>query len=117
MSYTCWKYTKVVDDKLEIGERRDPGWHGVPSIAAELHAFCDLHFALSFAAALPAALFSFAAFMSFGAVVRTCLMCVGVKLLHCVSSDGVNHCALSVGTESNRGPKEANSGVSLWISC
>lgn len=45
-----------------------------------------MFFFFSFAAARPAALFSFAAFMSFGAVVRTCLICVGIMCVERLSS-------------------------------
>ena len=66
--------------------------------AARLFAFLR-----SLAAALSRLLFSFTAFMSFGAVVRSCLICVGIssRVGGSRTDGGCSHAALMIGTDSS----------------
>ena len=75
---------------------------------------------LRFASALPLILRSFVAFMSFGTVVCSCLICVGtnkapnspgVELDVCSGWD--SHEARRIGTESNKDWKASKSGVAF----
>jgi hypothetical protein len=77
-------------------------------------------FFLRFASALPLARCSFAAFMSFGTVVRSCLICVGTNELPDsagleleVCSGWDNHEARRIGTESSKDRKASKSGVAF----
>lgn len=77
-------------------------------------------FFLRFAPALPSARCAFAAFMSLGTVVRSCLICVGTNELP--DSPGLelearsgwdSHAARRTGTESSKDWKDSKSGVAF----
>ena len=75
--------------------------------------FSTVAFLRSFASVLSRLLFSFAAFISFGAVVRSCLICVGTRLWPCDCDDdgGLNHDALRIGTDSKYDLSSAKRGA------
>jgi hypothetical protein len=71
-------------------------------------------FLLSFDNVLPSILCCFAAFMSLGAVVRSCLICVCIKGWGCFGADAgiVNQAAERIGIDPKRETNEGSSGVS-----
>lgn len=76
-------------------------------------------FFFSFAAARPAALFSLAAFMSFGAVVRTCLICVGIMCVERLSSTAAtsedNQLADNIGSDVRSERRPDSPGALSYI--
>lgn len=77
----------------------------------------DLSFFRSFAATRPAALCSLATFMSLGAVVRNCLICVGIMgvalLISATETAAASQEAVSTGTDVTRERIFESSGASL----
>ena len=105
---------------LQYGTQKQSYWGFCVGLNLSCHLDPDAlrSFFLRFASALPLARCSLAAFMSFGTVVDSCLMCVGtnnapnspgLELEVCSGWD--NHAARRTGTESSRDWKASNSGV------
>ena len=69
----------------------------------------------SFAAARSFDRFSFEAFISFGALVRSCLMCVGTNVTDAHVAGADSHGAIGSGTDSSSDINAENFGAELCL--